>query len=228
MGMESPLVIVPCAGFGRRVGSPPAKELLPLRNGQPLIDQALSRAKKLDWKSVVVTRPQKIELIEYCKNKYPQTILQCIDETQDWPHTALASSKLWSEWNLLVLPDVEYGPENIWQKMFEATSLDKDVDLVVATHQVKDPKSWGCVLNKNENIYLSEKVSLADTWPVADKTYPAWGLILFRKRIGVQLFKLFIESRKIQKPIILEGTFKMESMSLDFFRDRTRGLNDQG
>lgn len=215
--MESPLVILPCAGFGRRVGSPPAKELLPLRNGQPLIDGPLLDAKHLHWDSVVVSRIEKRELNHYLATHFADTKLHLCQETEEWPQSVLESSKYWKTWNLLVLPDTAYSPEDIWLQMFRA--IEAGTKLVVAEHPVSQAKLWGRVFIEGHQVLLAEKTDLQ----MLDSSM-AWGLLLFHRSIGQALFDGFIESRKENTAIRLSQCQpdNVKFVGLQSFTDLTR------
>jgi dTDP-glucose pyrophosphorylase len=216
--MKCPLVILPCAGYGRRVGSPPAKELLCLREGRPLIEEPLTRARELNWPTVIVTRPQKETLIQYCEDHFPKTQVCLIDlpETSEWPDSVLASEAYWQEWNLLVLPDTAYAPRDIWAQMM--STVKADTVLVVAEHQVQDPQTWGRVEIESGGVWLAEKVS-AVAAPGS-----AWGVLAFHRSVGRALFKGFTQSRGSQCLVQMRGVRpdQVQKLALQEFTDLTR------
>ena len=210
--MESPLVLLPCAGFGRRVGSPEAKELLPLREGQPLIQQPLQRARVLGWPSLAITRPEKPSLVNYLEEEFPETEVQFCRVTEEWPHTVFESRSKWRTWNLLVLPDTDYSPEDAWEKMWGQR---EGVSLVVGEHEVQNPRAWGAVVGEGDSLLAFEKVGNASF-------SKAWGLLLFHRSLGENLFQAFIDSRRQQQGIVLPSHLKANFFALQSFRDLTR------
>jgi len=220
--MQSPLVILPCAGFGRRVGAPNSKELLPLRQGRPLIEEPLDLAHQLGWWALVLTRPEKTTLVKYLQVEAKSGVdTLIVPETREWPETMLLSQAKWADWNLLVLPDTDYDPKDIWLRMFRL--IDSQTSLVVANHQVLDRSTWGAHdigasidAGSQGSVRLSEK-ALAGPGS-------AWGLILFRKDIGAALFEGFIASRESGQPVSCPEIKKsaVKATALSGFRDLTR------
>lgn len=95
----TPTVLIPAAGFGKRVGSPSAKELLPDEDGQPIIAWALRQVAKRGWHAHVITRPAKQPLLEYLekqKNNGLSLSIQLIEGSSEWPDSLLQSRQHWS------------------------------------------------------------------------------------------------------------------------------------
>ena len=99
---SKPLLLLPAAGFGTRVGSPNAKEIFFGANGGPLIEASLHQARLRDWAVHVITRKEKTDLLNYLKeyqNKYfnPDQVdgfnisIQIIEPSREWPDTLLKS-----------------------------------------------------------------------------------------------------------------------------------------
>lgn len=210
--MQCPRVIIPAAGFGRRVGSPEAKELLCLRQGQPLIQQALDFSLARQWPVTVVTRPEKVSLIEYLESR-PQVIDVILTEaTTEWPSSVLKSAPHWHEWNLLVLPDTHYLPLNIWDMMWQKAESERQ--LVVAHHQVDDLSLWGVIEPTEAGVKVFEKCK-------AKKPGCAWGLLLFHKKVGEALFAAHLTSRELQVGVDIQPCYS-EFIDLIEFQDLTR------
>ncbi len=84
------LILIPAAGYGTRMGSPPAKEILHAPDTQsPLIERALSLTKKLGCRAHVITRKEKTSLIEYVidysNHNHLETTIQIVNPTREWP-----------------------------------------------------------------------------------------------------------------------------------------------
>ena len=87
-------IIIPAAGFGTRVGSPEAKEMLILQDQQPLIDFAIQLAKENQAVAHVITRKEKKSLIAHLQNQTAVNI-QLIEPSKEWPDTILKSKDFW-------------------------------------------------------------------------------------------------------------------------------------
>jgi hypothetical protein len=121
------LVIIPAAGYGRRVQASitslplRSKELLPGPEGEPLINHCLQQAADHGLPVHLITRKEKIDLIEhvekFCQEKEIPFAIQRIEPSREWPESILMSEKFWLEKNILCLPDTVYGPDSIFAHM---------------------------------------------------------------------------------------------------------------
>ncbi len=181
-----PLVIIPAAGFGRRVGAPNSKEVLQLDYGQPLIERAFSECESRDWPMHLLTRPEKTDLLAYChQRKLSHLAIQSVQPTREWPETVLLSEPFWLEWNLLFLPDLLFQPSNILDQIMAAAT--GSVDFIAAGQATDRPQIWGCLRSEASGFAICEKPQgLESSW--------AWGFLAFRKKIGRQLFESLLES----------------------------------
>lgn len=205
-------VIVPAAGFGRRVGSPESKEML-IWQGEVLIDQVFKVAKSLKAKLIVATRREKLSLIQYLKSQayfkqYGELVF--VEATREWPETVLSTEAYYSEKNLLILPDTRWQPFEIYKDMLRA--LD-EVDLSIATHSVEDMQYWGGLQKSDEQLNVDEKSLSGPGW--------AWGLLAFRKAIGRPLFQAQLQSTLAQRRVVLHGVSSKEFLVHEF-QDVTR------
>lgn len=211
--MGNILSILPAAGFGVRmhVGRTDAKEMLldPI-TGSPLMDWDLDLCLDNDIKSLVITRADKLGLINHITNRENLSALILEKPVGEWPDTILASKQLWEDDNILLLPDTRFNDaDNIVKKIKQ--SLEQGHELVVAYHKVDDLSKWGAIHDGAVGLSIEEKPErLKDTKGIA------WGIIGFKRYIGDNLFKAM--SRKI--PFICpESTILLE---LDWFKDITR------
>jgi bifunctional N-acetylglucosamine-1-phosphate-uridyltransferase/glucosamine-1-phosphate-acetyltransferase GlmU-like protein len=181
-----PLVIIPAAGFGRRVGSPNSKEMLAFE-GRPLIEFVLRECEARDWSIHVVTRAEKTELLGYLEERQSQSLkIQLVSETREWPETVLRSEPNWQDWNLLLLPDMIFDPPAVLDQMQRAM-LSGSVELVAAGRIVNEPQVWGCLRTQSFGFEISEK-------PQDCSTAWAWGILGFRRSLGRPLFQSLLES----------------------------------
>lgn len=204
-------IIIPAAGYGTRVGSPEAKEMLTLNGTQPLIEFSLEIAKLNHATAHVITRKEKKSLISHLQNK-DNVNVQIIEPSKEWPDTILQSQPFWDDFNLLILPDTRFAPINRATELLDGL---KNYDLTVGYFNPDALGTWGAFDIQSSTYRLIEKPNYQDT-----KNLKAWGIIGFRKNIGKDLFKLILEST-------IDHQFKMTSLSykaipLDYFEDLTR------
>ncbi len=183
-------IIVPCAGFGTRVGSPPAKELLiNPHTQQPLIDHSLGIAQAQGWNKVLITRPDKKGLMDYVtkweQREQLKTQWVVVQKTKEWPESILKSSEFWTEKNILILPDTSWAPLGIEEKVISELGA---YDVSYGIFETPNKQTWGTVSAQGNSLQLCEKPQNAG----AD--FKAWGLIAFKKNIGKILFNSILES----------------------------------
>lgn len=203
-------LIIPAAGYGRRVGSPEAKELLPsIVDGVPLIDFSLTLAKEFNFHAHVITRTEKKSLIEFLEEKNIES--QIVSPTAEWPATILASQSYWHEKNIVVLPDTRFNPK----KILEVIDLELETnDVVFACFKAEDYSTWGTI--------RSISVGSFEVWekPSENNRRQAWGIFGFRKTVGERLLNVFLKSTLEKKPIQLDLKYKV--LDLETFVDLTR------
>ncbi|MFZ4402912.1 MAG: sugar phosphate nucleotidyltransferase [Pseudobdellovibrionaceae bacterium] len=222
--MIRPLVLIPAAGFGRRVGSPHAKELLLGPDNNPMIDYPIQQALKRDWPVLVITRPQKIELVNHLKEKWGFGLdknrqLMFINESTEWPDTLLQSHSLWLDWNMVLLPDVSYQPLDILDQMLE--KLNSNTDGVVASHSVPPDQSvkWGFLNPHQKGLWLAEKPS-----HLLKAEDQAWGIYCFHRRIGQPLLQAQLQhTLRCAEQEWSFHPWNLAQVFLHSFEDLTRG-----
>lgn len=215
---EKTLIILPAAGYGRRVGSPPAKELfLHPKDKIELILRFLLLSHQYNFETLVISRADKIELNEFLLNKKREfnfTLLK-IEPTEDWMNTCLASHKLWHKKNILALPDTEFSPQEILLEIEKKLSR---ASIVYACHRVENPSGWG-VIEKRENDYYIFEKNLSHVKNNLNN-YLAWGIIGFHSSHGKDLLLAHEKSQKEQIGVLLQNT--IEILRLNHFLDLTR------
>jgi hypothetical protein len=209
------VLLIPAAGYGRRVGSPPAKELLPGSDGEPMISRPLRLARERGWSSVVLTRPEKHTLVDYLARQAKQFAdiqVELIAETSDWPQTLLQSKHRWRMCNIIYLPDTEFSPESRLDEM--AAALANRASVVWAQHWVSNRSTWGCFESvDNDTFRLCEK-------PVDSDPGTAWGIFGFRPQVGAIL--LTAQQLSNQDHAFRSLRFSHQEFTLDSFKDLTR------
>ena len=234
-------IIIPAAGYGKRMGSVSAKELLPHPNsGKPFLLEAIQKHQALQAPFHIISRKDKIELNEFIyslkkgSTLHPGSILQqdfsplsdpidvpielqCIEPSKEWPDTILQSKPYWTEWNLLVLPDADYHPLVTLKQLEEFQKSDAAYSVLFFTFNVENSSTWGMVRCATDFFEVVEKPQSTSNLMAKDK---AWGLILFHKNIGEALFSALLESNVDHFWKRIEG--KAHEISLDDFEDLTR------
>lgn len=210
---EKTKIIIPAAGFGTRVGSPLAKELIPHpKTGLPLIQNAINQALKLDGQIHVITRAEKKPLIDYL-SPIPNCQIQVIEPSKEWPDSILKSEPFWNERNILILPDTQWSPEH---SILEINQLLEHSPIAAGIFNVKNPSSWGIIDTKSPTYKLCEKIQLHQ----ANEEYWAWGILGFKKEIGIPLFEAILQSTFEHQWIDLKLPYSTHKM--DSFEDLTR------
>lgn len=198
--------ILPCAGFGLRMGMLPnqSKEMLQDGTGNPVIQYSLDLCYKYDLEPVIITRKEKTDLLAYCHCRvYPiETLI--IEPNGEWPNTILASKDLWNENNIMILPDTRFNPTSVIKDMESSLKLGNRA--VIALHEVSDSSKW-CIV---DDYQLIEK-------PNWDEKSMAMGLIGFKKDEGELLFSI-INKRNMPYSLMDAGF-----VYLNDFKDITRG-----
>lgn len=197
--------IIPCAGYGTRVGMRPdqSKEMLPDANhkGKPLIQWCLDICKAFNIEPLVITRKEKKDLRQYLFNAGVKFI--DIKVEREWADSILKSKDHWDEQNILILPDTRFDRIRCIEDIQRGLSLGNKA--VLALHEVTDPDKWGIV----KDYMMYEKPDLTGKqW--------AWGLIGFTKFEGECIFTGMRD----------EGYFYLEHTGFTFlnkFEDLTRG-----
>lgn len=219
--MPTTTLLVPAAGFGLRMGAPPAKELMP-RPGQskPLIDWPIQLAKARDWECLIISRRDKTELNQYIEGIHKispeNTRLYLIESSSDWFDSCLQSQDLWKDKVILVLPDTQFSPENALDEINNQLDV---YDLVVAHHEVVDIENWGHIWTEGQKLFVQEKPQV----PIGEVLRTgkwAWGVLGFRKPWGSPLLRAQEMSQKLKQPQKLDGN--MASIRLEYFTDLTR------
>lgn len=174
--MKKTLVLIPCAGYGKRMKMKPNKSkelLIDPSTKKPLIEWHLNICKKYKLDPLIITRAEKKDLIKYCKKKKVKCLV--IKPKGEWTNTLLASKKEWRANNLILLPDSKFSPEKSLQ-ICEENLREYDFKSVFGIHKVKDMQNWGCI----EGRMLCEKPTTVSE----DNNAFAWGLFGFKKEYG--------------------------------------------
>lgn len=195
--------IIPCAGFGTRMNmtSNQSKEMIiDPKTQSPLIDYTLGLCAVYRLNPLIITRSEKKDLIEYLKLKNIHFIIN--DDPGEWMDSVLSSQHHWLDNNILLLPDTRFQPISVVGAIKEKLNNN---DLAFATHKVDDVRAWGSI----KDGQLTEKSSVFEPGN-------AWGIIGFKKEVGLDLF---FSMKERDKPIKLKN---YECVELKSFIDLTR------
>jgi dTDP-glucose pyrophosphorylase len=212
--------LIPAAGFGKRVGSPLSKEmLLEVAGGAPLIDWSIRLALQNDLKPVVITRKEKINLIDHLAGRWPEARVLLIENSKEWPHSVALSESHWDDVNLMLLPDTRFEPQELVGQLL--TDCRSGVDVSFATFDVSDFTTWGVVDLKSWPFRICEKPRELLSGP---DQFKAWGFFAFRKSCGAELLNGLLKSNLSHE--WSEHLFRTQFHPLNSFRDITRNPTD--
>ncbi len=189
-------VIIPAAGMGTRMGSPPhGKEMLPEPNNQmrPLIDWSIQHALDAGHRVVLITNDIKYQLRNHVRQMFPK-VEHCIlgHVPGDWADSVIASASMWGDVNLLMLPDVRFEPIEYIKEL--PSYIDEYVPVAFGLQKIKldEVNKFGIV-----DIAGRKTVEKPDSFnPGPLDIWGAWSLIAFEPVVGLQLFATYSERGK--------------------------------
>ena len=224
-------LLVPAAGFGTRAGNHLSKEMLRAPTGKKFIDGPLDCGRRQDLPVHVITRSEKTNLIQYLK-QFSKSVdaptsgfhveVQEIQATRDWPQTLLESKPFWADWNFVYLPDVQWSPSDMMDRILATCKAHPNgSEQVICAHF---PTQQRNLFGTLEDASLSEPESFLRLCekPQAeqDRQGFAWGIFGFKKQVGEDLLKAMAESTVDHQWKKL--AFKIRFFELDSFEDLTR------
>lgn len=217
------ICLIPAAGFGKRVGGPPAKEMLMDRESQrPLIDWSIELALESGLKPLIITRQDKVSLISHIESKWRSkgADVFLIEESKEWPESILKSESKWGDINLMLLPDTRFAPRSLLRDLIR--DCERGSDLSFAFFRTNESlETWG-VLDWSENkmLRICEKPHNLSSC----ENQAPWGLIAFQKKIGKKLFSDLLKSNQTHEWFQCEASYSLQPLT--HFRDITRNLSD--
>ncbi len=219
--------LIPAAGFGKRVGEPPAKELLiDPENQRPLIDWSLQLAIDLGLKPVVITRESKTSLRAYLDEYWHSRGVEVhlVSHSKEWPDSILQSEVLWGPINLMLLPDTRFEPISLVKQLIHDCENDKDASFGFF-RTIERLDTWGVLdWSASRTLKICEKPkTLPRISSPQDKMAP-WGLISFKKEVGKNLFSDLLGSNQSHEWFEFRNSYSLHE--LNSFRDITRKSSD--
>lgn len=206
--------IMPAAGYGTRMGMSinQSKEMLRDPKDQSyLIDYSLNLCYSNKIEPIVISRIEKEDLNSYLRLKGVEHIV-LKTPGKEWADTVLKSQGLWTEKNILILPDTRFEPAN--ESIKRVKDLLHQYDLVAGVHKVPglEIDKWG-IIDRNT---IWEKPSVIN--PKINSSHKAWGILGFSKSIGEKLF----QSQNKHNWLTLSPEIEPAFVHLDKFEDITR------
>ena len=226
--MSSISIILPCAGEGRRLGAPGAKELFEIYPGKRLIDFSIDHIKAFisrenitkennDFKVITVIKPGKEDVFQYVKSTLSEVGVEYVmfsEKYREWPGSVYSAKSHFSDVNIVFLPDsfIKFGADNlIYSDKYNETIISKAANILEREKLV-----FG-VVNCNDPVKLSSlgalrvvnnKVKLFNDKPEKDqdKYNGFWGVYGFRNTMGTHVYEFLIDSveRKKKKEHLLK------------------------
>ena len=214
--------LIPSAGFGKRLGSPLAKEMLvDPKTRRPLIDWSIELALQNGLKPIVITREEKWTLIRHIQDQWAHKGAEIflIEASKEWPDSILKCHKVWGEINLLLLPDTRFEPTAIIRHL--VSDCRQNAASFAYFETVDSLSNWGVLDWQNPGVLkICEKPSVVK---IQEKICP-WGVIAFQKSFGKILFENLLESNGSHEWFKFEFSYTLHP--LDFFKDLTRHPSD--
>lgn len=221
MEKETLTIILPCAGQGSRLDLKSPKELFEIVPGTRLIDFSLrhiwavyekegkSHLPSISIKIAVVTRPWKVEVVEFISRKLPEIIVETVmfnNAFSEWPGSVYSASEFFSENNLVLLPDsylrlsegsscnfstcFNDNGETLVQRVLNALKEYKVVFGSVKCTEKKILKQLGAMrVEDGEVSALQDKPSQN-----LEQFNSFWGCYGFRKEYGRAIYDFLIKS----------------------------------
>lgn len=222
-GAFTTTLLIPAAGFGKRVGSPEAKELLVVQGEtSPMIEWGLELAKEFALPATVITRKEKISLRRYLESQRDSTAtkihVHCIEASVDWPDSLLQAKALWANHNIVLLPDTRFAPRSILLKMQQA--LTEHAAVYACFPSPQDFEAWGYVRKESEFLNAPTLEIFEKPGHAPKEGFFPWGVFGFRRESGEELLLAHLESTKLRECRRLPMNTSL--VPLDFFEDVAR------
>jgi hypothetical protein len=213
--MLKQMAIIPSAGYGHRVGRPPAKELLPHPEfkSKSYLEVAIEICEEFNLFPLIISRQDKDALNQFVLEKLGPSHLLTLSKTDEWTDSVKQSLDFWGDKNLLLLPDVFFSPRGAIHNILMALNHN---EMVLGIHKIEPTTSplWGVVDTIKGTVW--EKPTSVDAFQAT-----AWGLIGFRGgKASKQFWIEYHLSFKEQRPVNLPTPFKF--VELERFVDLTR------
>ncbi len=214
-------IILPCAGEGKRLGAPGAKELFEIYPGKKLIDFSIAHIKAFisreninkenrEFKVITVIKPGKEDVFQHVKNLLSEVRVEYVmfnDNYREWPGSVFSAESHFSEINIVFLPDsfIKFGADDLIYSdesgetiISKAAKILENDMLVFGVIKCSDPKklsTLGAIRSVNNKVEL-----FADK-PVDNmsKYNSFWGVYGFQNTSGRDVYEFLIDSVEKKK-----------------------------
>ena len=205
-------IIIPCAGSGTRLNLPYSKEIHKINHKNTLIDLSLSlclKNKEIINEIIIVTRPDKKDLIEYMskwKKEFKIRICFFNNNYFEWAGSIRSAEKNFANKNVVLLPDTkitQYKDKSLLKQM--NTKLNCS-EVCFALKKEKDKKKLSnlgaLAIEDNKIIEFCDK-------PQSNlrKFNCHWGSFGFTKNVSIKLLEMMTKSIKRKKVNINKQNF---------------------
>jgi len=222
-------LILPAAGFARRLGGPKAKELLLNEQGEPLINAWLNWAASQNIPVHVITRQEKTELIEHLKEWRQKMAaplsVQIIEPTIEWPETLLQSQVYWAQNIIVGLPDSILHPLSVLSAALTRLTQEARLELIYGVlENAPDLEKMGGICDSNTKAPGTELKIFEKPFgnELEEEKFQAWTFMAFKKDRGEQILQTHLRSTLERVPLAIKiNWLKMPVVSyIDATRSR--------
>lgn len=182
--------IIPCAGYGTRLGMAPneSKEMLvDATRREHVIDYSLELCRTLGFEPLVISRSGKEDLNKYLPSIGIIPVI--IDDGEEWYDTILKSYNHWGDNNVVLLPDTRWSNAVASLKHIKYSFEKLNSVMALGTLDVEDARKW-CVVHGD---FLFEK-------PNTNMSSLAVGVFGFYKEVGRRMFNNFKNKTSFEIP----------------------------
>jgi hypothetical protein len=206
-------IILPCAGDGRRLGLDTPKELFEIVPGVRLIDFSLKHIlasyQKEKLKIAVVIRPWKTGVKDYVSRQLAGIPVETVffdDNFLEWPGSVYSANNLFSNNNLVLLPDSFLGLSTNPKESAVTDLNGKTLVELVQDALCRYGVAFGCIKCRDAKVLANlgavriknDIVTAFQDKPPLNESLAQfngfWGCYAFKKEYGKPLYDFLIHS----------------------------------
>lgn len=221
-------IIIPSAGEGKRFGQGGPKELFEIYKDIKMIDFSLQHISvflkwadeqklRVNLKVVVVINRSKEKLIEHVKNYLPDISVKKVyfnDLYKEWPGSIYSAKDLFSEINIVLLPD-SFLTMSKNRRFFDETG--DPLIKKLAESLKKSPLAFGIVKNKDQEILKNLGAVKTEGNKITEfRDKPKnrffmfngyWGVFGFKDNIADEVYDFLLRSVEHNEPVLKDFSF---------------------
>jgi len=193
--------IIPCAGKGSRLGSPFPKELFPIDKNVTLIDKIFDCIRPFKDKSqvIIIISEEKYDLIKYLKkysNDFDIIFVYQKDDLKELCGAIKSASELFSEKNILLLPDIVLIDDDLNGKFKEFIENDGIISFLIKEEQDENIlKRMGAMYVENKKLISTiDKPTLEQIKENNFNSY--WVAFMFKLKYATDFLNNFEKMQK--------------------------------